>query len=81
MPETIISQVNALGQGQPNDLELLDCKTRPIVERKITGVYAGETEAPHIELVETKTDLNPVLDESETLLELLEWQDILTIKE
>ena len=32
MLDTIIYQVNALGQGQPNDLEFLDSKKFPIVE-------------------------------------------------
>ena len=48
MPDTVIYRVNALGQGQPNDLQLLGCKKLPIVELEITGVDYGETEAPHI---------------------------------
>ena len=51
IPGTIISQVNALGQGQPNDLELFERKKCPIGELKLTGVDAGETDAPNIELV------------------------------
>ena len=48
MPDIVIYRVNALGQGQPNDLQLLGCKKLPIVELERTGVDYGETEAPHI---------------------------------
>ena len=52
MPDTVIVRVNALGQGQPNDLDFLDRKMHPIGDLKITGVYDGETEAPNVELIE-----------------------------
>ena len=32
MPDTVIAQVNTLGQGQPNDLDLLDRNIRTIGE-------------------------------------------------
>ena len=41
MPDTIISWLNALGQGKPNDLQLRDCKKHPIGELNITGLGAG----------------------------------------
>ena len=41
MSDTVIAQVDALSQGQPNDLDFLDCKKCPILEHKITGVDAG----------------------------------------
>ena len=47
MPDTIISQVNALLQGQPNDIEFLDQKKHTIGEIEITEVDARETDAPH----------------------------------
>ena len=51
MPNTVIARVNVLGQGQPNGIDLLDCKKRPIGEFDIIGVDDGVTEAPHIELI------------------------------
>ena len=51
MPDTIFSRANTLGQGQPNDIDFLDCKKRSIWELNITGVDSEETEAPHIELI------------------------------
>ena len=50
-PDTVITRMNALGQGQPNDQDLLDRNKRPIGELYITGLDYGETEAPHIELI------------------------------
>ena len=49
--DTVIAQVSALIQGQPNDLDFLVCKKRPIGELEITGVDDEETEAPKIELI------------------------------
>ena len=43
MPDTVISRVRALGQGQPNDLDFLYINIRPIGELDITGVHDGET--------------------------------------
>ena len=43
MPDTVIVWVNALGQGQPTDLEFLYFKKRPIGYINIKGVDAGET--------------------------------------
>ena len=71
IPETVISQVNALGQVQPNYLELIDQNKRPIGELDIIGVDYGETYSPHIGLVEPETDLEPVSVGSETLPELV----------
>ena len=81
MPGSVIAQVNALGQGQPNDLEFIDRKKRPIGYIYITGVDDWETGAPHIELVEPETDLGPILSGAETLTELAEQQDTTTISE
>ena len=75
MPDTVIDQVNAPGKDQPNDIQLLDHKRRPIVDLDITGVNDGETKAPHIELVEPDTDLDPISDGSETLPDLVEQQE------
>ena len=52
MPDTVTVRVNALDQRQTNDIYLLDYKKRAIGELKITGVDTGETEAPHIEMIE-----------------------------
>ena len=52
MTETVIAQVKELGQVQPSDIDFLDHKKLPIWELDITVVYAGETEAPHIEMIE-----------------------------
>ena len=41
MPDTIIAQLNALDQGQPNDLQLCDSKKSPIKEIDIKGVDDG----------------------------------------
>ena len=49
--DTVITQENALSQGQHNDLELLDSDNLPIRQLEIIGVDAGENEAPYIELV------------------------------
>ena len=43
MPDTVISQVNTLGQGQPDDIGFLDHKNHPIGEIDITGVDDGKT--------------------------------------
>ena len=42
MPDTVIARVNALRQGQPNDLDFLDINNRPIGELEITLVDTGE---------------------------------------
>ena len=41
MPDTMIARVNALGQGQTNDLDFLGLNMRPIVEINTTGVDGG----------------------------------------
>ena len=51
IPDTVIVRANALGQGRPNNLDFLDCKKRPIGYLDITGVDAGNTEDPNIELI------------------------------
>ena len=51
MPDTMIAQVNALNQGQPNNLDLLYHKKHPIGELDITGVDDGEHEAPQLDLI------------------------------
>ena len=76
MPYTVIDKVNALIQGQHNYLDLFYCKKHPFEELNITVVDAGETEAPHIELVEPETDLDPIFDGAETLPELVEQQEM-----
>ena len=43
MPDTVIVRVNALGQGQTNDLEFLDRENHHIVELDIKVVDDGET--------------------------------------
>ena len=60
MPNTVIVRVNALGQGNTNDLDFLDWNKNPIEELKITGVDARENEAPYIELIEPDIDINPI---------------------
>ena len=81
MPDIVIARVNALVQVQPNDLDFLDLKNRTIVELKITGVDAGETEAPNIELIEPDTDLDLISAGAETIPELVEHQDIPIIEQ
>ena len=81
MPDTVIDQVNAPGKGQPNEIQLLDSNKCPIGDLDITGVNDGETKPPHIELVEPDTDLDPISDVSETLPDLVEQQDMPSIKE
>ena len=71
MPDTVIAQLNALGQGQPNDLDFLDFNKHPIGEIDITRVDYGGTEAPNIGLVEPETDINPISAGAETLPELV----------
>ena len=80
MPDTVIDQVNAPGKGQPNNIQILDWSKRPIGDLDITGVNDGETKSPHIELVEPDTDLDPISDGSETLPDLVEQQDMPSIK-
>ena len=80
-PDTMIARANALGQGIPNDLDFLDCKKRLIGDLNITGVDDEETEAPHIELIEPETDLDPISAGAETLTELVERQDIPIIEQ
>ena len=81
MPDTVIDLVNALSQGQHNDLQFFDVKKRKIQDLKITGVDAGESEDPNIELIETGTDIDPISSEANILPYLLERQDMLTIEE
>ena len=45
IPDTIIAQLNALDQGEPNDLQLCDSKKRPIKEIDIKRVDDGGNEA------------------------------------
>ena len=59
-PDTAIARLNALDQGQTNDLGFLDRKKRPIGELDITGVYYGETEDPQIEMIEPDTNINTI---------------------
>ena len=80
MPDTVIDQVNAPGKGQPNDTQLLDRNKCPIGDLDITEMNDGETKAPHIELVEPDTDLDPISAGSETLPDLVEQQDMPAIK-
>ena len=54
---------------------------RPIGELEITGVDDEETEAPHIDLIEPETDIDPILADAETLPELVERQDIPNVKQ
>ena len=67
MPYTVIVRVNALGKGQPNDIDLLYLKKRPIGELEITGVDDGEAESPQVKLIELDTNLNPISAGAETL--------------
>ena len=76
IPDTVIARVNALSQGQPNDLELLDFKKHPIGELEIIGVDDGETEYQKIELIEPYTDIDPISAGAEKLPELVEHQYI-----
>ena len=41
MPDTVISRVNALGQGQPSDIDFLDHKKSPKGKIGIAGVDSG----------------------------------------
>ena len=41
----------------------------------------GETEAPHIELIEPETDIDPILSDAEALPELVERQDIPNVEQ
>ena len=79
MPDTVIARVNTIVQGKPNDIDFLDWKKRPIGELIMTGVDDGGTEAPHIEVIEQETDLDPISAGTETLPELAERQEIPTI--
>ena len=42
---------------------------------------SGETEAPHIELIEPENDLNPILAGTETLIYLAQRQNISNIEQ
>ena len=81
IPDTIIAQLNALDQGQPNDLQLRDSKKRPIKEIDIKGMDDGGNEALRIELVEPDTDINPKFTRVEPIPDLVELQDTSTIEE
>ena len=52
MPNTVIYWVNILSQVQTNDLDLLGCNNHLNRELNIIGVDYGETDLPHIDLVE-----------------------------
>ena len=80
MPDTVIARVNALVQGQPNDLDFLDCKKRTIVDLDITGVDYGETESPHIDIIEPDTYLDPIFSGAKTLPELVKRQYMPTVE-
>ena len=80
MPDTVITLVNALVQGQPNDLDFLDSKKRHIGELDITRVDDGETESPHIDMIEPETDIYYISADAEKLLELVERQDMPTVE-
>ena len=80
MPDTVISQVNALEQGMPNDIDFFDSKKRPIEELYITRFGAGETESPHVKLIEPEHDVNPISAYADKITELVERQDITTIE-
>ena len=80
MPDTLIAQVNAIGQGQQNYLDFLDQNKRPIGELEITGVDDGESGAPNIEMIKPENDIDPILADAETLPELVERQDIPTVE-
>ena len=67
MPDPVIAWVNALEQWQQNDLYFLDHKNRPIGELETTGVDDGQTEAPHIDLIEPETDIDPISSGAETI--------------
>ena len=71
MPETMIELVGTLGQGQPNDIDLLDRKKLPIGDLNTTGVDDGETEAPPIDLIEPDTYIDPILAGTEILPEIV----------
>ena len=71
--------MNALVQGKPNDIDFLDSKKRPIGDLNITGVDAGKTNAPHVEMTIPETDIDPILTGAKTLPELVECQNIPTI--
>ena len=70
--DTVIAQVNALSQGQHNDLDLLDQNKHPIGKLNITWVDYGETEAPHIDLIEPETDIDPISATEAPHIELIE---------
>ena len=60
MPDIFIAQLNALVQGETNDIDFLYRKNRPIGELQIAVVDDEETEAPHIEMIEPETDIDPI---------------------
>ena len=78
MPDTVIAQVSALGQGQIIDIDFFDQKQQPIQDINITGLYDGD---PPIESIKPETDINPVSADAEKLSELVECQDIPTIEQ
>ena len=80
MHDTVIAQVDALIQRQPNCIDFLDRKKHPIEDHDITGVDAEETEALHIQLIGSETDLHPIPAGTETLPELVERNDIPNIE-
>ena len=80
MPDVVIARLNALGQGQPKDLNFLGRKKLPIGELGITGVNGGVTEAPHIVMIELETYLDPILSGADTLTELVEIQYMPTVE-
>ena len=60
MPDTVIARVSTLGQGQPNDIDFLDCKRCLTRKLYITGVDDEETESPRIESIEPENDPDPI---------------------
>ena len=80
MPNTVISWVNILSQVQTNDLDLLGYNNHPNRELNIIGVDYGETDLPHIDLVEPETDIEYISDGTETLPELVKQLDIPSIE-
>ena len=72
--------MNTLIQGQLNDIDYLDLKDSQIGELNITGVDAGETESPNIELVKPETYIDNISAGAEILPELVERQDMPTFE-
>ena len=80
LPDTVIAQVKALRQGKLNNLDFIDYKKCPIGDPVITGLDSGD-EALYIDLIEPETGLDPITSGTETLLELVEYKNIPTIKQ